>query len=172
MKKSIRQLGCPLFGASILLTAMFVRLGPELADDGAFFLRYAANMAGGQFWVWNPNDNPVWGASAPLYPLLIAVPIALGLPQVQSMIWVGIITSVAALVLTGVTLQRKFGVATSTFFFILSALDTGVTYFAGSGLETPLTLLLMSLGLRAVLLHNTNRYAVCSVPDISTGKSC
>ncbi|HLX88067.1 MAG TPA: hypothetical protein VKR22_06385, partial [Acidimicrobiales bacterium] len=58
--------------------AIRYRLGPELHDDGAFFLRYAINMAHGHFWVWNPGHSPVWGASAPLWPLLVAGPIAAG----------------------------------------------------------------------------------------------
>jgi len=45
----------------VLLFAMHYRLGMELADDGAFFLRYAENMLKGEFWVWNLGEAPVWG---------------------------------------------------------------------------------------------------------------
>lgn len=64
--------------ALLFLAAIRYRLAHELPDDAAFFLRYAENMAQGQFWVWNLGEAPVWGASAPLFPLLFVLPLKWG----------------------------------------------------------------------------------------------
>jgi hypothetical protein len=58
---------------------------PYLEDDAAFFLRYAENIAAGHGWRWNVEEPPVWGASAPLWPVPVALGIRLGLaPQTAS----------------------------------------------------------------------------------------
>lgn len=135
----------------ILLFAMHYRLGMELADDGAFFLRYAENMLTGEFWVWNSGEAPVWGASAPLYPLIIAIPMALGLSPDAAI--VGVSLAFASLSLAAVTLMlgHRFGFITGFAFLAFSALDTGMMYFSGAGLESPLTIALLVFALWTLL---------------------
>ncbi|MDQ0301612.1 hypothetical protein [Ancylobacter polymorphus] len=135
----------------VYMAAMYVRLGVELADDGAFFLRYAENMAKGEFWVWNLGEAPVWGASAPLFPVLLAIPIALGFPSVPSLIVISI--GLGSLALAGVAtlLLLQFGFVAGFTFLVMTALDTGIMYFSGSGLESPLTFALLALGVAGLL---------------------
>lgn len=143
----------------ILLFALHYRLGAELADDGAFFLRYAENMLKGEFWVWNPGETPVWGASAPLYPLVLALPMALGMSPGAAI--VGASMGLSALSFAAVTLMlgHRFGSATGLAFLAFSVLDTGMMYFCGSGLETPISIALLALALWT-LLYRTNAWAV------------
>jgi len=151
MNEASRKLFFFILAFIVFAVAMGMRLGPELADDGAFFLRYAENMTKGQFWVWNTGEAPVWGASAPLYPLLIALPIKLGVPSIIAMIGTSIIVGSLALALTGLMLAIRFGSWAGFSFIVLASLDSGMMYFNGSGLETPLTIALLAFALGALL---------------------
>jgi hypothetical protein len=141
-----------LFAAlAVLLLAMHARLGPELADDGAFFLRYAENMVVGEFWVWNLGEAPVWGASAPLFPLVVALAIKLGFAPMTAMVACGLALSAASLSFIGVLLARHFGLVAGVAFVCLAAFDSGAMYYAGSGLETPMTFTVLAFALWALL---------------------
>lgn len=135
----------------VLLFAMKYRLGLELADDGAFFLRYAENMLKGEFWVWNPGEAPVWGASAPLYPLVIAIPMALGLSPEAAIVGVGLALASVSIASVTLMLGHRFGVIAGLAFLVFSVLDTGMMYFSGAGLETPLTIALLAFALWTLL---------------------
>jgi len=140
-----------VLSATIFFFAIHARLGTALSDDAAFFLRYAENMVHGNFWVWNRGEAPVWGASAPLFPLLLALPIALGAPMVPAIIWVSVGLSTLALSAVSVLLGKRFGLIAGIAFVVLASLDTELTFFAGSGLETPLTLALLTFALYVLL---------------------
>jgi hypothetical protein len=135
----------------ILLFSMHYRLGEELADDGAFFLRYAVNMLKGEFWVWNLGEAPVWGASAPLFPLLISLPMALGLSPEVSIIGVSLALSSVSLAVVTLMLGHRFGIITGFAFLVFASLDTGMMYFSGAGLETPLTIALLAFAMWTLL---------------------
>ncbi|MGX5668981.1 hypothetical protein ACWKW9_23720 [Rhizobium daejeonense] len=156
----VRMRTVPVLFLFILLTVVFLmsmqyRLGPEVADDGAFFLRYAENMVKGEFWVWNLGEAPVWGASAPLFPLLVAAPIALGVPPITSLIAVSMALSAVSLSLIVLMLGHRFGIVAGLAFFVFASLDTGMMYFSGAGLESPLTIALLAAALWA-LLYGSN----------------
>lgn len=150
-----------LFGGIVLvlLFAMHYRLGLELADDGAFFLRYAENMLKGEFWVWNSGEAPVWGASAPIYPLGIAFPMALGMSPEAAIVGVGLIFGSVSLAAVTLMLGHRFGVITGLAFLAFSALDTGMMYFSGAGLESPLTIALLTFALWT-LLYKQNAWMI------------
>lgn len=135
----------------VLLFSMHFRLGPELADDGAFFLRYAENMLKGEFWVWNLGEPPVWGASAPLYPLVVAIPMALGVSPEVAIVGVGLALASVSLGAVTLMLGDRFSIVTGCAFLVLAALDTGMMYFSGAGLETPLTIALLTFALWTLL---------------------
>lgn len=135
--------------AVIFAVAIALRRGAEPADDGAFVLRYAAHMAGGEFWVWNPGEPPVWGASAPLWPLLPAVGIALGLDPLTALQGIGAVLGVAALTGSSAWLGRH-GALAALCFVGFAAADSALAYHMTAGLETPLTLALLTLGLHAL----------------------
>ncbi len=139
----------------IFVIAIYLRVGDYLLDDGAFFLRYAENMAKGQFWVWNLGEAPIWGASAPLFPLLFAPFIALGFPAQESMIVVSLVVSAVALTVTAHTLHRYFGLVAGLAFVVLCVFDVNTMIFSSMGLETPLTFLLLSLSMWAILSGRT-----------------
>lgn len=136
---------------ALLLVAVHARMGTELADDGAFFLRYAENMVAGEFWVWNLGEAPVWGASAPLFPLVVALAIKLGFAPMTAMVASGLALSAASLALVGLLLARHFGIVAGVAFVGLAALDSGAMYYAGSGLETPMTFAVLAFGLWVLL---------------------
>ena len=130
----------------VYFLAMHARLGDEMADDAAFLMRYAENMQKGKLWVWNNGEAPVWGASAPLYPLLVAAPMALGVPPTTALIGTGIALSAASLTAVTLLLASHFSLAAGLAFLAFSALDSHPMYFASAGLETPLTYALLALG--------------------------
>lgn len=143
----------------ILLFAMHYRLGMELADDGAFFLRYAENMVKGEFWVWNLGEAPVWGASAPLYPLIIALPMALGVSPESAIVGVGLALASASLAAVTLMLGHRFGFITAFGFLAFLTLATSMMYFSGAGLETPLTIALLASALWT-LLYKPNGWVI------------
>jgi hypothetical protein len=159
-----------LVTAAIFLWSMRLRMGPELADDGGFFLRYAENMTHGQFWVWNFGQHPVWGASAPLWPLVVAFPLAFGAPPLGSMVGTGFALTAASMSALALMLYRRFGLATAVAFVVFAALDTGLMYYAGAGLETPLAVALIAVGVWVVLFHPPSWLAGLAVGLIIVNK--
>jgi len=113
-------------------------------------------MAHGEFWVWNSGESPVWGASAPLFPLLLALPLKLGADPTLTIIWCSVIFSVASLTACSVLLGARFGFIAGLSFTVLAALDTPLMFFAGSGLETPMTFAIVVFALYAVLIKRTD----------------
>ena len=127
-----------------LLWAMYLRMGEELLDDGAFFLRYAVNAANGQFWVWNPGEPPVWGASAPLYPMLIAVPIALGMEPVTAIVATGMVLSCIGFSAIIFLIRKHVGALAAVSLLCFMVLDSNLMWMSVNGLESPLTVVLMA----------------------------
>jgi hypothetical protein len=137
----------------------------ELADDGAFFLRYAENMMNGEFWVWNKGEEPLWGASAPLWPLILALASTVGFKAEAAVHASGIIVASAGLTITVYVLTKKSGLLASVLFILLILMGTNTLFseiifnnlFSNSanGLETPLTILLLSLGLYAITISKS-----------------
>lgn len=135
----------------VYLFAIHARLGPELADDGAFFLRYAQNMVHGEFWVWNSGEAPVWGASAPLWPLVIALAMKLGVAPMTAIVGSSIALAAVGLAAVSFVLATRVGLVAGIAFPLLSTLDSGTMYFSGAGLETPLTFFLLAMGVWTLL---------------------
>lgn len=144
-------LGVFAFSIVVYLFALYYRVGLEVADDGAFFLRYAENIISGNFWVWNEGEHPVWGASAPLYPLLIAVPIMLGVTPEQAIVATGMVVVALSFSWLVVILSARFGYVAGFSFLAFSAMDSGAMYFSVGGLETPLTFFLLVFAIWSIL---------------------
>lgn len=169
-KQEIRSAFFAIISAIIFLIAIHSRLADALPDDASFFMRYAQNMAHGYFWVWNQGEAPVWGASAPLFPLFLAVPIALGAPLIGTAVWVSIALSTLGLTATAILLQRRFGWIAGIAFVTLASLDTGLMFFAGSALETPLTILLLAFGLYVLLEQKGDVVAGLAIGVLAVNK--
>lgn len=143
----------------ILLFAMQYRLGMELADDGAFFLRYAENMLKGEFWVWNPGEAPMWGASAPLYPLIIALPMALGMSPEAAIVGSGLALASVSLAAVTLMLGHRFGFIAGLAFLVFAAMNSNLMWLSSAGLESPLTIALLAFALWT-LLYKPNAWVI------------
>ena len=129
--------------AVITASCLWRHVDGLVGDDGAFFLKYAENMTEGFFWFYNPESGPVWGASAPLYPLLIAPLLKFGVDPVIAIKVIGI----ALLNAAGLLGYEYFARDKSSYgfiFVVLLALNTNIIYNGIAGLETPLTVFLIS----------------------------
>ena len=132
----------------------------EIADDAAFFMRYAENMLLGEFWVWNKGDGPIWGASAPLYPLLLAIPLFLGAESPEFVVFgTGIFLSCLSFSAMAGFLSYRFGTWVGIFFTLLIVSDPNLMYFSYIGLESPLTYMLLSVAVWS-LLENKSVYII------------
>ena len=119
----------------------------ELSDDGAFFFRYAENILQGEFWVWNKGQPPIWGASAPLFPLLLAIPLGLGFSAQSIAIHLGALLFAAATTLSCYSLHRFISHRSSVVFFLLILLNQTLQNWSISGMESSVTLFILSLSL-------------------------
>ncbi|PQP03269.1 hypothetical protein C5612_15705 [Pseudomonas frederiksbergensis] len=126
--------------------------GGATADDGSFFLRYAENMTHGEFWKWNLGESPIWGSSAPLYPLYLSLLMKLGASPLVALVGGGSLLGCLALTLTSWMLVRQFGYIAGALFVACTFSDGLFMWFAGTaGLESPLTIAVLSYGLWALL---------------------
>ena len=116
----------------------------ELSDDGAFFLRYAQNTLDGQFWVWNVGEAPIWGASAPFYPLLLAIPLGF-LSPLESAILIGAALYSATVLICVRSVTKHHSNVAGLAFLALFLSNASIQNWALSGMETPLTLFLLGL---------------------------
>lgn len=143
----------------ILSTLLYSKL-PWLSDDGAFFLRYAVNMTHGAFWKYNIQDTPIWGASAPLWPLLIAPFIKLGLDPVFSIHLISACCCLASILLIAIVINKRFNLWISIAWIIFIGLDERLLHFNINGMETPLTVLLLSLAFAILICNIKNSYVL------------
>lgn len=136
--------------AGVYLFLMNAHKAAELADDGAFFLRYAVNMLHGHFWVWNIGEAPVWGASAPLFPVFLTLPLMFGFDPVTTVMNAGIVAGAAGLSVIAWLLAKRISLVAGLGFLAFSATSSQITYWVGSGLETPLTIILLAFALFSI----------------------
>lgn len=144
---------------ALTFTLLYSKLS-WLDDDGAFFLRYAVNMTKGAFWKYNINEAPIWGASAPLWPLLIAPFIRLGLPPVFSIHLVSGCCYVASTLLMTAILKKQFGLWIATLWIVFIGIEGRLLHFGISGLETPMTILVLSLAFMVLIFNIKNLYLI------------
>ncbi len=116
-------------------------------DDAPFFFRYAEHIAQGYGYRWNVGESPIWGASAPLWPLLLAGLVRLGVGVETAAIWLGAALTLAASTLLAVTALRLIGMTGALAYVVFSATNFKFCFWATQGMETPLSYLLVALGL-------------------------
>jgi hypothetical protein len=128
-------------------------------DDAHISLRYAVNLATGHGLVYNPGER-VFGASTPLYVLLLAVFARLGLPMPlfsgpAPLAWGKALCvaadAITALVWYGILTRETGSRWPGRFFVLLFALSPFILETSVSGMETSLVLLAMSLCLGIAL---------------------
>jgi len=119
-------------------------------DDAAFFFRYAENLAHGLGYRFNPTEPPVWGATAPLWPLVLATGVRAGLTMEQSAGFFSWMFTLSAVGLLTFLVLRMRGIVAGLAFACIAALDTRMIYWDVSGMETPLGYAIVALGLAAI----------------------
>lgn len=130
---------------TILVRGLLVYYSNYTADDSFITFRYAENIASGKGFVYNQGER-VLGTSTPLYTLLLALLVKLGLP----IVWIARIINIGADCLTGTLLflllrNFKLGVATFAAFFYV--LFPRVIVWSVSGMETSLYVLFIAASL-------------------------
>lgn len=133
-----------------------------LADDTYISLRYAANLARGLGFVYNPGER-VWGTTTPLFTLLLAAGGSiLGTEHLETIaIVLTILASLATVLVMAYILYRSSinSIVQAAYLLSLAILPS----FVGnslSGMETPLVLLLMTLSLAFFSAHRYNLMAI------------
>jgi hypothetical protein len=131
--------------ATLLVRGLLIYYSNYAADDSLITFRYAENIASGKGFVYNEGER-VLGTSTPLYTLLLALLVKLGLP----IRWMARIINIGADCLTGTIIflfLRKFKIGVATFAALFYVLFPRVVVWSVSGMETSLYVLFIALSL-------------------------
>lgn len=140
-----------LAAAVVLVRALFSAATGITFEDSLISLRYAENLASGFGMVFNPGER-VFGASTPLYVLLLAGLTRLGLPALAIARGMAALTDGITCWLWGAWLLRRTGTPWAAWLFgILFGLSAFMVQVSVSGMETSFALLLLTLALIADL---------------------
>lgn len=140
-------IGLLLMAAIVPLIFAAVIQPPYFIDDAGFFLRYADHLAAGQGYVFNTGETPIWGATAPLWPVLIAGGKLLGLQAEFALMLVAyVLTSFASICLTWFA-WRKGGLLAGVATIVFCVVNTRYLLGTIQGMETPLSYALIAIGL-------------------------
>lgn len=139
---------CVLLAAASRL--LFLQVGGLVYDDAYISLRYAANLAAGDGLVYNPGDW-VYGASTPLYTLLLAGLLELDLPALPLIRFLAIAADLLVAALWASWLGARNRPFAAFMFGLLFALSPVFAEVTVSGMETSFLLLLMTLALQGAL---------------------
>ena len=139
---------------TILVRGLLVYYSNYTADDSFITFRYAENIASGKGFVYNEGER-VLGTTTPLYTLLLALLVKLGLPIVS----VARIINIGADCLTGILfflLLRKFKLGVATFAAFFYVLFPRVIVWSIAGMETSLYVLFIAVSLYFYYKENFN----------------
>jgi hypothetical protein len=137
------------FLLALQAACLFAQRTPLFEDDALFYLRYADNLAAGNGFRWNAGEAPVCGASAPLWPLLIAGAERLGLGPEAATLALSWLFALGAAWLLGLAVLRLHGVLGVLCLAPLLAINHFFSTWSTSGLESPLTFFLIAAALLA-----------------------
>lgn len=130
---------------------LFLFLTRLTFEDSLISLRYAENLATGRGFIYNPGEPPVFGASTPLYVLLLAGITKVGLAPLAALFtakMLAVTADVATLLLWCRWLRRETdGWAAPAVFALLFGLSPIMVPVSISGMETSFAMLLLSLPL-------------------------
>jgi hypothetical protein len=134
-----------LVGAVVIVRWLFLAATGIAFEDSYISLRYAENLASGHGMVYNPGER-VFGASTPLYVLLLGGLVRLGLPALLIAKGLASLADGVTLYLWGRWLLRENRpLLALPFFAILFGLSPFFVQVSVSGMETSFALLLLSL---------------------------
>lgn len=132
-------------GAGIWLNRL-----PHFFDDASFFFRYAESLARGGGLRWNAGEEPVWGASAPLWALVLGGLTRLGLTPESAALGAGWVLTLVSAVFLALTALRCVGFSGAVWCILLGATNWRFCAGAVQGMESPVAYLLVSAGLLAL----------------------
>lgn len=112
-----------------------------LFEDAYITLRYATNLAAGRGFVFQPGEW-VFGTSAPLWAMLLALPIAVG-AKPEVVLDVGFCASLAGLAYAGGRLLHRLGAPRAGLAFAVAVFLGVGRLHAYWGMETPLFIALL-----------------------------
>lgn len=119
-------------------------------DDTGFFFRYARHIAMGEGYRWNLGEPPIWGASAPLWPALLAACVAVGISPESAAVGLGAALTLIATGLLADCLSRMASPLAGAAFAIFAACNYRFSAWGIQGMETPLTYLVVALCICAI----------------------
>lgn len=148
-------------GAAVLL----INAWPSwlsVVDDAYISARYAAQLAAGNGLVFSAGQTPVEGYSNPLWTILLAALLAIGVPVLPAMIGMGVVFGLLSLPLVlGITQQltgsRDVRTATPV---LLTALSPYVAVSMTNGLESSMMLAVVLATVWAFLALDEGRWRV------------
>jgi len=117
---------------------------PLWGDDALFFFRYADNLAAGNGYRFNAEEPPVCGASAPLWPLVLAAVKLLGLSTPAACSLASVVLALVAILLLGLTAYRLHGVLGVLALAPILAVYHHFSSWCTSGMESPMTFALVA----------------------------
>ena len=123
-----------------------VALGPHPIDDAYITFRYAARLAAGQGFTYNPGAH-VLGTTTPLFTLLLASARVAGIGPIAASFGIAVIADLVTIAATMALLRRAGLRAAATLAGLLLAFWPNYVAYVVSGMETPLYVALLMLGL-------------------------
>src|SRR6185295_1197218 len=130
-------------------------------DDAFINFRFAENLANGYGPVFNPGER-VEGYTTPAWVFLLAALDRLGAPLLGTAHVLGIAAAAVTVVATAAIATRaapRLGGVAGVFAGLLVALHPGVLFWAASGMETALFMLVLLLGFGCATLGSDARLA-------------
>lgn len=148
------RLAAPLLVVAVACTlqgiAIYNAQTDYFTDDTGFFFRYAEHIAAGAGYRWNLNEPPIWGASAPIWPALLAACMRCAITPETAAVGLGAALTLIATGLLADCLTRTVHALAGVAFAVFAACNYRYSAWAIQGMETPLTYLLVALGLCAI----------------------
>ena len=136
-----------LIAAVLLMAALAWPLRGYLTDDTFIHLQYARHLASGEGFVFNVGER-VYGSTSPLWVVLIADLMAMGVEGVLAAKLLGGAATLAALLLWAVLIRRTIASPWLQVFATLTwAAHAWMSRWSLSGMETPLAVALVLGGL-------------------------
>ncbi len=128
-----------------------------LCDDAFITFRYAENVATGLGPVWNPGEH-VEGYTSPLWVLLMAASIRLGLPPELTSQVLGVLSGIGVLALLALFCRKTWPDRPWAVWLLLAVLaaSRSFTAWCTSGMETMLFTFLVLLGFLLLLRARTS----------------
>jgi hypothetical protein len=139
MKRSDWRMAAALVAGPLLLLAAMAATGAGPVDDAFIFARFGENLAAGHGFRFNPSGPRVEGFSSPLFTLLVAGAVGMGLPAMAAATGL----SVAATAGTGLVIARAGPTGPGAAVVYLAC--PAVAYWGFSAMDAPLLALSVAL---------------------------